>query len=179
MRSLPLVLLLALVSRAAAQAPVVTPRGDPSVRSDTIYRLAVDPAAYPDEPYVVLLDDGVVRWEADGRGTRTYRQVIQVLKQEAAEEFGEQVFSYSRHRERLTINWLRVVRPDGTVISDSAMHEQETDAPAVQEKPEGKPEEGERPPAAEGQPEGQPAPAPNKEPAPVKQPGQGDEDLLP
>ena len=120
-----------LASTALAQAPVVTPAGDPSVRSDTIYALAVKPADYPDEPYVYLLDDGVVRLAADGRGTRTYRQVVQVLKQEAASQFGEQVFSYSRSHEKLTINWIRLVRPDGSVISDSAAHQQETDAPTT------------------------------------------------
>jgi transglutaminase-like putative cysteine protease len=120
---------------ALAQAPVITPAGDPSVRNDTIYRLAVNPADYSDEPYVYLLDDGVVRVEADGRGTRTYRQVIQILKQEAAPQFGEQVFSYSRSREKLTVNWIRVVRPDGSVVSDSATHEQESDAPTALSAP--------------------------------------------
>ncbi|MGA2384782.1 MAG: DUF3857 domain-containing protein [Gemmatimonadales bacterium] len=122
-------------SAAMAQAPVITPAGDPSVRSDTIYRLAVNPADYPDEPNVFLLDDGVVRLEADGRGTRTFRQVVQILTQQAAERFGEQVFSYSSSREKLTINWLRVVRPDGSVVSAQATHEQESDAPTALESP--------------------------------------------
>jgi hypothetical protein len=135
MRLLPYVFLPALVSTALAQAPVITPAGDPSVRNDTIYSLAVDPQAYPDEPYVYLLDDGVVRLEADGRGTRTYRQVIQILTQQAAEQFGEQVFSYSSSREKLTINWLRVVRPDGSVVSAQPTHEQESGAPTALESP--------------------------------------------
>ncbi len=135
MRVLPFLLLPAIASVAVAQAPVITPAGDPSIRSDTIYRLAVNPADYPDEPYVYLLDDGVVRVDADGRGTRTYRQVIQILKQEAAPRFGEQEFSYSRSREKLTVNWVRVVRPDGTVISDSATHQQESDAPTALSAP--------------------------------------------
>jgi hypothetical protein len=132
---LPFVLLAVCASPLLAQAPVITPAGDPSVGSDTIYRLAVDPKAYPDEPYVYLLDDGVVRLEADGRGTRTFRQVVQILTQEAAERFGEQVFSYSSSREKLTVNWLRVVRPDGSVVSDKATHEQESDAPTALESP--------------------------------------------
>src|SRR5512135_3774238 len=120
MRSLVFTALLcALLAPAArAQAPVVRGGADPSVRNDTIYALAAPPGAYPDEPFVYLLDDGVVRLEADGRGTRTFRQVVQVLTQQAAERFGEQVFSYSSSREKLTINWLRVVRPDGSVVSD-------------------------------------------------------------
>jgi hypothetical protein len=135
MRAFPFVLLPLLASAALAQAPVITPAGDPSVKNDTIYGLAVNPADYPDEPYVYLLDDGVVRLEADGRGTRTYRQVVQVLTQEGAEQWGEQVFSYSRSREKLTINWLRVLRPDGTVISAQPTHEQESDAPTALQAP--------------------------------------------
>ena len=42
-----------------AQSPRVTPAGDPSVKSDTIYSLAVKPADYADQPYVYLLDDGM------------------------------------------------------------------------------------------------------------------------
>ena len=135
MRTLPLLLLAVCASTALAQAPIITPAGDPSVRSDTIYRLAVKAADYPDEPFVYLLDDGVVRLEADGRGTRTFRQVVQILTQQSAEQFGEQVFAYSSSREKLTVNWLRVVRPDGSVVSARATHEQESDAPAALESP--------------------------------------------
>ena len=97
-RIAPLLLLAVAAAPARAQAPVVTPSGDPSVRSDSIYALAVDSAAYRDQPYVYLLDDGIVRYEADGRASRTYRQVIQVLTREAAEQWGEQTFSYAPSR---------------------------------------------------------------------------------
>ena len=132
---LPPVLLTLLASAAPAQAPVTTPAGDPSVRADTIYRLAVNAADYPDDPYVYLLDDGVVRFEADGRGARTYRQVVQILTQEGAERWGEQVFSHSAAHEKLTINWVRVLKPDGTVVSEKPTHEQESDSPAAMESP--------------------------------------------
>ncbi len=130
-----LLLLPLLASTALAQAPAVTPAGDPSVRSDTIYRLAAKPSLYPDEPFVDLLDDGIVRFEADGRGTRTFRQVVWVLTQAGAERWGEQVFQYSSTHEKLTINWIRVLRPDGTVISDKPTHEQESESPAALEAP--------------------------------------------
>jgi hypothetical protein len=118
-----------------AQAPVITPKGDPSVRSDSIYHLAVDPADYPDQPYVYLLDDGVVVHEADGRGRATYRQVIQILTREAASSWGEHSFSYLAKREKLTVNWVRVLSLDGKVISDGPLHEQETTAPVAREYP--------------------------------------------
>src|SRR5438132_1074360 len=118
-----------------AQVPRITPRGDPSVRDDSIYALAVRPANHPDESYVYLLDDGVVRIEADGRGSRTYRQVVQVLDREAAEQWGAQSFSYVSSRERFTLNWARVLRSDGQVISKEPAHEQEATAAAAASAP--------------------------------------------
>src|SRR5919201_3256620 len=112
------VVCLALTTRAFAQAPRITPSGDPSVKNDTIYKLAVNPADHPDDDFIYLLDDGVVRFEADGRGTRTYRQVIQILNQDGAEAWGEQSFSYSGGSEKLTVNWIRVLKPNGEVISE-------------------------------------------------------------
>lgn len=120
---------LAGAAPALAQAPVVTGQGDPSVRSDTIYKLAVDPADYPEDEYVVLLDDGVLRREADGTGTFTYRMVAQVLTPEAAEQFGEQSFGWDMKRERFRLNWIRVIdAKTGRVISDKPVHDQESRA---------------------------------------------------
>ena len=136
MRCVALAVVFAIVSLPAfAQAPKITPAGDPSVRNDTIYRLAVNPADYEDEDYLYLLDDGVVRFEADGRGSRTYRQVIQILNQDGAEAWGEQSFSYSSGSERLTINWIRVLKPSGEVISGQPAHEQESLAPVALDAP--------------------------------------------
>lgn len=124
---LPLLALGLAAVPAAAQAPAITPEGDPSVRSDTIYRLAVDPADYPEESYVLLLDDGVVTREPDGRGVTTYRTVAQVLTQDAVEDFGELSFGWDLKRERFRLNWVRVIDArTGQVISDRPVHEQES-----------------------------------------------------
>jgi hypothetical protein len=131
----PVALLLVLAAPAFAQAPHITPAGDPSVQRDTIYRLAAARADHADEDYLYLLDDGVLRLEADGRGSRTYRQVVQVVTREGAAAWGEQAFSYVSGRERLTLNWARVVRPSGEVISAQPVHEQESIAPVAQEAP--------------------------------------------
>lgn len=119
-----------LASPASAQAPVITPSGDPSVKSDTIYRLAVNPADHPEEAIVWLLDDGVIRYDEQGRETRTYRKIVQLLKPEAVEPLSEQSFSYSPGHQRMTINWIRVVKPNGEVISETPSHVQESDVPA-------------------------------------------------
>lgn len=135
MRRSPFAAIPLLVAPLFGQAPVITPAGDPSVKSDTIYRLAVDPQDHSDDPYVYLLDDGVVRVEADGRMTRTYRQIVQILNQDGVEDWAEQSFSYDADRERLRINWVRVVQPDGTIISDGPSHEQESLSPVALSAP--------------------------------------------
>jgi transglutaminase-like putative cysteine protease len=129
--------LLALLSStpALAQAPRITPAGDPSVRADTIYRLAVDSTQFPEEASVLLLDDGVLRYEADGTGSTTYRQIVQILKESAAANYREFSFSYEPAHQKLTLNWIRVVKPDGEVISDKPAHLQESDVPAAMQSP--------------------------------------------
>jgi hypothetical protein len=138
MRSTPLLLALAIGAAAplSAQAPVITENGDPTVRADTIYRLAVDPADHPDDDDVYLFDDGVVKLEADGRGSRTYRYVVQLLTQEAAEDWGELTFGWDRTRERFRLNWVRVIdAATGRVISDGPVHDQESLAPVAENAP--------------------------------------------
>lgn len=121
---------LVVASQVAAQAPRITPRGDPSVRSDSIYALAVDPKDYPEQTRAYLLDDGVLRMDATGRGTRTYRVVMQILRPEAVDDFNELEFGWAPKHEKFTLNWARVVRPDGTVISAAPNQTQESDMPA-------------------------------------------------
>jgi hypothetical protein len=104
--------------------------GQAPVRNDSIYRLAVNPREHPDEVVVLLLDDGVLRYEADGTGIETYRQVTQILSADAVDEYAEHEFSYAPGRQRLTINWMRVVRPDGTVVSEAPSQVQDADIPA-------------------------------------------------
>jgi transglutaminase-like putative cysteine protease len=116
--------------QARAQAPIITPAGDPSVNADTIYKLAVNPADVPEQTTALLLDDGVIRLDADGRGTRTYRQIVQILRPEAVDNWNEQRFSYAPRHQKFTINWIRVVKPDGTVISAAPTQVQESDVPA-------------------------------------------------
>ncbi len=135
-----LVLTLALPSAADAsarvrQAPHITPAGDPTVRDDTIYRLAVDPGQHPGEDYVFLFTDGVARFEQDGRGSRTRRQVVQLLSPQGVKRWGELELTYTNASERLTLNWARVVRPDGTVISGQPVREQESATPVAGDAP--------------------------------------------
>jgi len=138
----PAALLLSLLAASTlslAQAPRITPKGDPSVKDDTIYKLAVDPKQYPEDQVYVLLDDGVLRYEADGRGTHTYRTVVQILKEDAVERYNEHRFGWAPGHQKLTVNWMRVLRPDGKggfeVVSAEPAHVQDSDVPAQMGNP--------------------------------------------
>jgi transglutaminase-like putative cysteine protease len=119
-----------LTAAVAAQAPDVTPAGDPSVASDTIYALAVDSTQHRGERFVYLLDDGIIRLEPDGRSRQSYRQVVQILTANAAKAWAERTFGYAPDRETFRLNWLRVLRPDGTVVSAAPAVLQTSDVPA-------------------------------------------------
>ena len=135
MRSVVLFLLCIVSAGVAAQAPDISPKGDPSVKSDTIYSLAVDPADHEGESFVYLLDDGVVVYLANGQSRRTYRQVAQILTQEGVENWAEQRFSFEPGHQKLTVNWIRVVKPDGEVVSAKPSHIQDSDVPATMGNP--------------------------------------------
>jgi hypothetical protein len=110
-----------IASPLFAQAPKV---------ADSLYSLAVDPAEHADMPYVWLLDEGVYTVEADGRIRNTTRQVVQILKPEGAEAYRERRFSWNPEHQKLTVNWMRVVKPNGDVVSAHPEQIQDSDVPA-------------------------------------------------
>jgi hypothetical protein len=129
------VLLTLVPASLRAQSPVVTPDGDPSVNADTIYPLTYDSVDYPENSTAVLLDDGIVRVEADGRATETFRTITQVLKSSAVDDYSEYTFGWDADRDSFRVNWAKVVRPDGTVVSEKPIHEQEFDVPVAEDAP--------------------------------------------
>ncbi|HYW32690.1 MAG TPA: DUF3857 domain-containing transglutaminase family protein [Gemmatimonas sp.] len=103
--------------------------------SDSVVRLAVDPSRAAGLPYVTLLDDLHYRVERDGRSTQRARQVVQVLDGNAVRALSERVLSHASSHQSLRIEWVRVLRINGEVISDRAAQEQESDVPAAMANP--------------------------------------------
>lgn len=129
MRTLALIAVLTAVIPDSYTLPTHVGRDGPVVRSDTIYALALKPSDYHDRDVVNLLDDETIRFDSVGRETQTWRQVIQVLSDQRVKDQSERHFSYHPGRERLTLHWARVLNPDGTVVSASPSHVEETDVP--------------------------------------------------
>ncbi len=110
-----------IASPTLAQAPKVV---------DSLYSLTVNPADHPDLAYVWLLDEGKYSLEPDGRTKNTTRQVVQILKPEGAEAYRERRFTWNPEHQKLTVNWMRVVKPNGEVISEKPEQVQDSDVPA-------------------------------------------------
>jgi hypothetical protein len=100
------------------------------VASDTIYKLAVDSAAYKQYAFVYLLDDGIVRVENNGHDVERYHQIVQILKPAGVKQWAERQFGYRPGHNKVTVNWMRVVRPSGELISDKPNISQESTVPA-------------------------------------------------
>jgi transglutaminase-like putative cysteine protease len=115
-----------LVAQGSGIAPVL---------SDSVYREAVDSAAYKQYAFVYLLDDGIVKLETDGRGTERYHQIVQILKPSGVDAWAERRFSYRPGHTTVTVNWMRVVRPSGELISDKPNVSQESTVPAAMSDP--------------------------------------------
>lgn len=141
-RGMGVVLGLALASTggmaqqtAGAASSGVSGSGLRSQPSDTIVRLALDSARTRGVPYVSLLDQGVLHLEADGRSRLEQRQVVQLFDENAARAAAERALSYHGSLQKLTIRWVRVLRPNGEVISDSVAQSQDAEVPVAMNNP--------------------------------------------
>ncbi|MEO7996552.1 MAG: DUF3857 domain-containing protein [Gemmatimonadaceae bacterium] len=132
----------ALVIAAAVTAIGATPNWRPlsaqtvtAQPSDSIVKLAINPATRQGTALITLLDELEFRVEADGRSTRRHRQVLQLMTDAAARSRAEQSFGYSPGHQALTLNWVRVLKPNGDVVSDKPAQEQDADVPAAMSNP--------------------------------------------
>ena len=136
-RPTSVVLLIAASRLLSAQQTVAPPATSTlaAAASDSIVRLAVDPAKFKGQPVVLLLDEGIYRVEPDGRGARRTRQVMQVLDASAVRGLSERAYSYAKTHQIITVHWVRVLKPNGDVVSDKVAQEQESDVPAAMSNP--------------------------------------------
>ncbi|WP_411280079.1 DUF3857 domain-containing transglutaminase family protein [Gemmatimonas sp.] len=134
LRSLALsAFLFACVRAVSAQVTPTSPL--PLMPSDSVLRLAVDPARVKGQPFVVLLQESSVRVDADGRWVHRNRRAVQVIDESAARGMAEQAFAFASTHQTLTIEWVRVLRTTGVVIGDKPAQMQDADVPAAMANP--------------------------------------------
>ena len=90
---------------------------------------------FPKEAYVFEKLHTRMRFEADGTGSREITARIRVQSEAATHELGLLRFSYASTFESLTIDYVRVHKPDGTVVVTPASDVQEVDSEVSRQAP--------------------------------------------
>jgi len=90
---------------------------------------------YSQEAFVIEQLLKSYRFEKDGTGQRELNMRVRVQTEAGLERFGQLVFAYSSANENLDVDFLRVRKADGTVISGGAGDIQDLSAPIAREAP--------------------------------------------
>jgi tetratricopeptide (TPR) repeat protein len=114
-RSAPAVPAVAAVSSGGPQTPVAEPDGK--------------------EPYVVEFLQNKYRFEADGKGYRDLILRVRVKSENAVRDFGVLVYPFASSFETLNMVYVRVRKPDGTVVDTPVSEIQELDSAVSREAP--------------------------------------------
>lgn len=127
---------LAIVGIALAMNPAPScAQALKAAPSDSIVRLAVNASAIRGLPFVTLLDERTLILDSTGTSRIQVRQVVQLLDAASVSALSERAYGFSASHQELTIRWVRVLRPDGTVLSDKPAHVQDADVPAPMNSP--------------------------------------------
>jgi len=92
-------------------------------------------ADYSQEALVIEQIKLTYRFEKDGTGVREQNFRARVQSDAAVEQFGQIVLPYSSANEQLDIDYVRVQKPDGTVINSTSTDVQDLSAPIAREAP--------------------------------------------
>jgi tetratricopeptide (TPR) repeat protein len=92
-------------------------------------------ADYSQEAFVIEQLKMFYRFEKDGTGQRDLSMRVRVQTEAGLERFGQLVFAYSSANENFDVDFLRVRKADGTVITGAASDIQDLSAPIAREAP--------------------------------------------
>jgi Flp pilus assembly protein TadD len=97
----------------SAQQPTAAPAKTAAAPS-AAKQSAVD---YSQEPFVIEKYSTVARFENDGTGEHDLTVRIHVQSDAGVQQLGELVFGYSSSNEQMDVHYVRVHKPDGTVVT--------------------------------------------------------------
>ena len=93
------------------------------------------PADYSAEALVVERMDTVYRFAADGTGSREITTVTRIQSDAAARQFGVLNFAFAGNSEHVEIDYVRVRKPDGSVVETPASDAQEMPQEVTRQAP--------------------------------------------
>jgi Flp pilus assembly protein TadD/transglutaminase-like putative cysteine protease len=105
-------LALTPIAASAQQGP-----GAPSKTNTTPAAPKQAAANYSQEPFVIEQYSTVARFENDGTGEHDLTVRIHVQSDAGVQQLGELVFGYNSSNEQMDVHYVRVHKPDGTVVT--------------------------------------------------------------
>jgi TonB family protein len=87
------------------------------------------------EPLVYEKVRGVIRYGDDGRGTKEAFARIRVQTYTGIQKIGQLIFPYKGANERVEVKSLKVIKPDGTVVTAGPEAVVDVSSPVVEEAP--------------------------------------------
>jgi len=118
-----------------AQSPVRQP---PPPKPSSIEKKATPPELAPDYSQEAIILEQlkmIYRFEKDGTGQRDLSLRVRVQSEAGLARFGQLIFPYSSANETLDIDFIRVLKADGTIINAAAGDIQDLTAPIAREAP--------------------------------------------
>jgi Flp pilus assembly protein TadD len=117
-----------------AQQQLAPPKkSEPAPLPAPMQKLAPD---YSSEPFVVEKYATRARFENDGTGVRDLAARIKVQSDAGVQQLGELVFGFNSANEEMDVKYVRVVKPDGTVIAAAPDAIKEMTASVERDAPE-------------------------------------------
>ncbi len=129
MARLKVVLLLAFLGIAGNPICAHEPKTERTVNSSTTS------ASTFQEPLIYEKMRGVIRYGDDGKGTKEASARIRVQTYTGIQRIGQLVFPYKGANERVEVKSLKVIKPDGTVITAGPEAVVDVSSPVVEQAP--------------------------------------------
>jgi Flp pilus assembly protein TadD/transglutaminase-like putative cysteine protease len=90
---------------------------------------------YSQEAFVLEKLHTYVRLEDDGTGSRTQEMRLRVISEAGVQQLGQLIFSYNAANENVMIDYVRVHKADGSIVTAGAEAVQDLSAPVAREAP--------------------------------------------
>ncbi len=90
---------------------------------------------YSQEAFVLEKLHTRVRFEEDGTGSRTQQMRLRVISEAGVQQLGQLIFNYNAANERVAIDYVRVHKADGSIVTAGADAVQDLTAPVAREAP--------------------------------------------
>jgi len=107
----------------------------PSVQQDSRSAKSARSESNATEPYVFELVQNKIAFEADGKGYRDLVMRARVKSESAVREFGLLIYPFAASFETVQIPYVRVRKPDGSLVETPASDVQELDSAVSREAP--------------------------------------------